>query len=120
MPIHDLLRTHRVNAVFHGHDHLFATETLDGIVYQAVPQPGHPRANARSALDYGYAGEIREGSGHLRLRFGPGRAEVEFVRALLVEATGQGITNGQVVHRYRLEASTSAEARKESRVSTPP
>lgn len=120
MPIHDLLRAHRVNAVFHGHDHLFATETLDGIVYQAVPQPGHPRANARSALDYGYAGEIREGSGHLRLRFGPGRAEVEFVRALLVEATGRGITNGQVVHRYRLEASTSAEARKESRVSTPP
>jgi len=104
MPIHDLLKAHGVRAVFHGHDHLFATEVLDGIVYQAVPQPGHPRANARSAGEYGYSGEIREGSGHLRLRFGPGKAEVEFVRSVLAGSDGRGITNGQVVHRYRLEA----------------
>ncbi|HMV46563.1 MAG TPA: hypothetical protein PLD20_05060 [Blastocatellia bacterium] len=42
LPIHQLLVKHKVSAVFHGHDHLFAKEELDGIVYQEVSQPGHP------------------------------------------------------------------------------
>jgi hypothetical protein len=32
MPIHQLLTTYGVNAVFHGHDHLYAMQELDGIV----------------------------------------------------------------------------------------
>ncbi len=42
-PIHELLRQHGVSVVFHGHDHLFIKQDLDGIVYQLVPQPGHAR-----------------------------------------------------------------------------
>ena len=38
-PIHQLLVQHRVSAVFHGHDHLYVNQQLDGIVYQEVPQP---------------------------------------------------------------------------------
>ena len=41
-PIHQLLVQHRVTAVFHGHDHLYVKQDLDGIVYQEVPQPGTP------------------------------------------------------------------------------
>ena len=37
------------NIVFHGHDHLFVKEELDGIIYQDVPQPGHPSGGTRSA-----------------------------------------------------------------------
>lgn len=118
MPVHNLLRLHGVCAVFHGHDHFFATEMLDGIVYQAVPQPGHPRANARSAGDYGYTGEIREGSGHLRLRFARERAEVEFVRAALPTSDPSSVTNGQVAHRYRLDP-RGRTARHDSRETTP-
>ena len=55
MPIHELLVKNHVNIVFHGHDHLFVKQDLDGIVYQEVPQPGHPRYdNTRSAEEYGY------------------------------------------------------------------
>ena len=32
--------------VFHGHDHLYARQDLDGIVYQEVPQPGTPGCEA--------------------------------------------------------------------------
>ncbi len=39
MPVHDLLVQYGVTAVFHGHDHLYADETLDGIKYQELPQP---------------------------------------------------------------------------------
>ena len=74
------------------------------IVYQAVPQPGHPRANARSAGDYGYTGQIREGSGHLRLTVGPRQASVEFVRVVVPGVTATSGTNAEVAHRYLLQS----------------
>ena len=42
MPIHQLLVQNQVTIVFHGHDHFYAKQDLDGIVYQEVPQPGDP------------------------------------------------------------------------------
>ncbi len=65
MPIHDLLVKHGVSIVFHGHDHLFIKQELDGIVYQEVPQPGHPRSgNTNTAKEYGYlSGEVQSSSG---------------------------------------------------------
>jgi hypothetical protein len=41
-PIHALLVRQGVSAVFHGHDHLYARQELDGIAYQEVPQPSAP------------------------------------------------------------------------------
>lgn len=38
-PIHQILVESGVTAVFHGHDHLYDKQDLDGIVYQEVPQP---------------------------------------------------------------------------------
>jgi predicted phosphodiesterase len=82
MPIHALLAANRVTAVFHGHDHLYAKQDLDGIVYQEVPQPGDPRGSTRSAAEYGYRGGVILGSsGHLRVKVSPGGASVDYVRA---------------------------------------
>ena len=68
-PIHQLLVQNRVTAVFHGHDHLYVKQDLDGIVYQEVPQPGDPRGNTRTAVEYGYkSGVLMGSSGHLRMR----------------------------------------------------
>ena len=39
MPLHQLLLKYNVTAFFHGHDHLYAHQQLDGIHYQEVPQP---------------------------------------------------------------------------------
>ena len=85
MPIHQLLVKHKVSAVFHGHDHLFAKEDLDGIVYQEVPQPGHPRYDSpRNAAEYGYArGEIQGSAGHLRITVTKDKAKVDYVRSYL-------------------------------------
>ena len=80
-PIHALLVRHGVTAVFHGHDHLFAHQVVDGVVYQEVPQPGHPRPNARNAAEYGYrSGTIFGASGVLRVQVGSEQARVEFLR----------------------------------------
>lgn len=83
-PIHDLLVKNRVSIVFHGHDHLYAKQDLDGIVYQAVPQPGCPGNGAapRSAAEYGYAGgTILGGSGHLRITVSPSSSAVDYIRS---------------------------------------
>jgi hypothetical protein len=81
MPIHDLLSKHRVTAVFHGHDHLYAHQERDAIVYQEVPQPGDAHGgSARSASEYGYrSGTVLGGTGYLRVRVGPTAAGVEYV-----------------------------------------
>lgn len=82
LPIHALLLKHGVRAVFHGHDHFFARQEADGIVYQLVPQPGHSgEGSIRQAKSYGYErGEFRPGSGHLRVIVSTTRISVEYVR----------------------------------------
>jgi hypothetical protein len=83
-PIHQLLVQNKVSTVFHGHDHLYARQELDGIVYQEVPQPGHPGnpGPPRSAADYGYVrGTLLGGSGHLRVSLRPELGRIDYVRA---------------------------------------
>ena len=102
LPIHHLLVKTGVNVVFHGHDHLFVKEELDGIIYQEVPQPGHPNGGTRSAEEYGYKGVILGSSGHLRVTISPEIAKVDYVRSIVPGVTRSGMTNGSVEHSYRI------------------
>ena len=103
-PIHQLLVDSGVSIVFHGHDHMFIKQNLDGIVYQLVPQPGHPRfGNTRSAPEYGYlGGEIQSSSGHVRVRVDRDSARVDYVRAYLPNNETANRKNGEVSHSYLL------------------
>lgn len=101
--IHQMLVDHGVSVVFHGHDHMFIKQDLDGIVYQLVPQPGHPRSGVKSARDYGYlSGEVQRSSGHVRVRVNGDSARVDYVRAYLPAAEGGGRMNGDVSYSYML------------------
>jgi len=106
MPIHKLLARYGVSAVFHGHDHLYAMQTLNGIVYQEVPQPGHPGQGVpRFAADYGYqAGTILGGAGHLRIGVSPEKVTVDFVRAQTDSLENDVNRNRQVGHSYIIPA----------------
>ena len=80
-PIHQVLVRNGVSVVFHGHDHFFAKQDLDGIVYQEVPQPGDPKGGTRGAEQYGYkSGVILGSSGHLRVAVSAAQATVAYVR----------------------------------------
>ena len=93
-----------VSIVFHGHDHLYAKEELDGIVYQAVPQPGHPRfGNVRSAEEYGYHGEVISSSGHLRISVSSDSARVDYIRAYLPKDESGRRINGGVGSSYLID-----------------
>jgi hypothetical protein len=92
MPTHQLLLQNHVSIVFHGHDHLYAKQDLDGIVYQEVPQPGDPRGNTRSATQYGYqGGTILGSSGHLRALVSASQVKVDYVH-----------TDRSVAHSYSI------------------
>ncbi len=98
MPIHDLFVENGVSIVFHGHDHFFARQERDGVVYQLVPQPGHAakqRTNSkrggnnpnrtsgnahRMAAEYGYhSGDFLSGSGCLRIAVSPSEAKIDYL-----------------------------------------
>ncbi len=102
MPIHDLLVKHDVSIVFHGHDHLFVKQDLDGIVYQEVPQPGHPRSgNINTAKQYGYiSGETQSSSGFIRVRVGPQHVRADYVRTYLPMVETERKKNGEVSYSY--------------------
>lgn len=103
-PVHQLLVENGVDVVFHGHDHLFVKEDLDGVVYQEVPQPSHPALNATgSAAGYGYTtGTVISSSGHLRVAVSASEATVEYVRAYLPASETPTRHNGDVAYRYIL------------------
>ena len=79
-PVHQLLVDNKVNFVFKGHDHFYAKQELDGIVYQTLPQPSHPGVEVNNAQTYGYReGQIIGGSGYLNVVVSPENVKVTFV-----------------------------------------
>ena len=102
-PIHQLLIENKVNIVFHGHDHFYAKQDLDGIVYQEVPQPGYPGNGRapRSAAEYGYThGTILGSSGHLRVTVFPQTANVAYIPADATANRGTVPSVGPTRHAY--------------------
>jgi hypothetical protein len=98
-PIHQLLADNHVTIFFHGHDHVFVKQELDGVIYQECPQPGD--------LTYGQgcygAGHYLSGhevnnAGHLNVTVSPAQVTVSYVRAYL---DGDG-PNGEVAYAYRI------------------
>ncbi|WP_170266558.1 metallophosphoesterase family protein [Brevifollis gellanilyticus] len=102
MPLHELFVKHGVNIVFHGHDHLFVKEERDGIIYQEVPQPGHPSGGTRSAEEYGYEGVIFGSSGHVRVSVEGREATVDYIRSIVPGVTRTDLENGAIEHSYKV------------------
>lgn len=113
-PIHQLLVEHGVSIVFHGHDHMFIKQDLDGIVYQLVPQPGHPRfGNTITAEEYGYlSGEIQSSSGHVRVRVDGDSARIDYVRAYLPKSETSSRMNSDVSYSYVVQQPGVAQSCK--------
>lgn len=108
-PIHQLFVDNKVNIFFQGHDHLFARETLNGVIYQEVPMPSDSTyeigmlANADA-----YVSDTVGGTGHLRVTVSPDNVKVDFVRAWLPKDTLAGVhKNGEVAFSYIVEPTSS-------------
>jgi len=106
LPLHQLMAKYHVNIFFHGHDHFYARQEKDGIIYQLLPQPGFPGSSSiNQAASFGYfTGQILPGSGYLRVAVADTIARVEFVRSLLPAMESQEKKNGIIEQAYTLQA----------------
>ncbi len=105
-PIHQLMVDNHVTIFFHGHDHLFAKQELDGIVYQECPQPSYAAYDRiDSAVEYGYThGEVLGCCGYLRVRVSPSVVTVEYVRSYLPKDENAQRKSGDVSYTYTINA----------------
>ena len=110
-PIHQLMVDYHVNIFFHGHDHFFAKQNVDGVIYQLVPQPSHPNyKKTGQAEPYGYVnGVILSNSGHLRVTVEETDVTVDYIRAYLPENETDGRKNGEIGYSYTINATDSVE-----------
>jgi hypothetical protein len=109
-PIHQLLDQYNVTILFHGHDHFYAEQILDGIVYQEVPMPAaidgytgfmNEQTSAQYESQYPdpsdilyYDGAVKyPDSGYLRVTVAPVGVTVEYVRM-----------NGDITTSYTVQA----------------
>jgi hypothetical protein len=114
MPIHQLMVKNGVNIFFQGHDHLFAKEELDGLVYQEVPMPSDSTyiIGTRDNGD-AYTGVTIDASGHMRVTVSSSKVTVDYVRAWLPADETAQHKNREVAYTYTVVPKTTAiEAEK--------
>jgi len=106
-PIHQLLVKHHVTAVFHGHDHFFDKQVVEGVIYQEVPQPGWiGKFDSQRIAEYGYkSGTIFSSSGHLRIIVSDKQVKVEYIDSVLPNGETEGRKNGTAVCTYSVTPS---------------
>ena len=101
LPIHQLMVKTGVTIFFQGHDHLFAHEVKDGIVYQETPNPADP-SNSTPFPD-AYAGDILPGGGHLRVSVTPDNVKVDYIRSYLPKDETPAHKQGEVAYSYAVK-----------------
>ena len=103
-PVHQLLVKYNVTAFFHGHDHEYAHEQRDGVVYQLVPMAADATYGygfADYTVDGTYTLKVLPNSGHLQVTVDPNNGvTVAYVRAY---TSGAG-TNGTIADSYVIPA----------------
>jgi len=106
LPVHQLMVKHGVTIFFQGHDHLFARQERDGIVYQEVPMPADQGYVAYNEDRYG-PGVKLPNSGHLRVTVSPEQVKVDYVRCYLPKDENEQRKTGEVAHSYTIKAKGS-------------
>jgi hypothetical protein len=99
--IHQLLIENGVSAVFHGHDHEYAYEKRDDVVYQEVPQPGSTWGFGLYSESDPYTIKVLPSTGHLRVTVTPTEVTVDYVKS-----STSSSSDGVVAYSYTIEANT--------------
>ncbi|NDC77551.1 MAG: metallophosphoesterase [Chitinophagia bacterium] len=102
-PIHQLMVETGVNVFFHGHDHFFGRQVLDGVVYQEVPQPSAKNLNTVTGLAYGYAeGILLPSRGYILATVCPDSVKIDYIRTYLPNEENTSRRNGDIAHTYTI------------------
>jgi phosphodiesterase/alkaline phosphatase D-like protein len=80
--IQQIMADNHVTIFFQGHDHLFARQELDGVIYQTLPTPADPNYALDNVQSY-KSGDLLPASGHVRVNVSPDGVKVDYVRSYL-------------------------------------
>jgi hypothetical protein len=101
MPIHQLMVKNNVTAFFHGHDHLYSREELDGIVYLELPSPadflyGMPNKNS-------YKGVNLPCTGYVNVTVAPTGVKIDYINSFLPKDVTDTRKDGQIADTYTIK-----------------
>ena len=101
-PIQQLFIDNHVTIFFHGHDHLYAYQQLNGVVYQECPQPGSG-GNEKNAILLGYTkGVFMPSPGHICVSVSDVNIKVDYIRTYTPGREPAGHTNGELAYSYTI------------------
>jgi hypothetical protein len=103
LPIHQLMAGSGVTIFFQGHDHVFARQAIDGVVYQTLPLPADPYYAFYNKDAY-RTGDAFPGSGRVRVTVSPQKVRVEYVRSYLPKDVTPEHPNGEIAFVYEIAA----------------
>lgn len=123
-PIHQLLNDTGVTIFFGAHDHLFAREKVDNVIYQSVPNPADNTYTAFNADAYlpqrvqlpgarytASDGLTLPNAGHLLVTVSPQQVTVSYTRAVLPgDEAKAGAQNGAASFSYTATSATALAA----------
>jgi phosphodiesterase/alkaline phosphatase D-like protein len=102
-PIQELFSKNKVTAFVQGHDHVFASQVLDGVAYITLPEPADPNYALYNA-DAFRSGDSLPNSGRVRFTVGPKRVIVEYLREWLPGTMPAGVSASESAYRLEIPA----------------
>ncbi len=99
LPIHQLMVKHGVTIFFQGHDHVFARQEKDGVVYQETPNPADSTYSAFNREAY-RSGDVLPNAGFLRVNVSPAAVKVDYIRGWLPKDETAEHKNGETAFSY--------------------
>jgi hypothetical protein len=101
LPIQQLMVKNGVTIFFQGHDHLFAKQELDGVVYQTLPCPADPNYAMDNAQAY-QEGDKLPCSGRVRVTVSPAKVTVDYIRSYRPEDETAEHKSGEIAYSYTI------------------
>lgn len=105
-PVHTLLKENNCSIFFHGHDHLFAKQDLDNIVYQEVPQPSARNITYITGTEPGYGyvnGLLLPNRGYMYVTVSSDSVKVDYIRTYLPSEESATRRNGDIGYSYTIK-----------------
>ena len=99
LPIHQLMVENGVTIFFQAHDHIFARQELDGVVYQSVPNPADGTYEGRNKNAY-LSGDILDSSGYLHVTVTRDEVTVDYVRSWMPQDENGDRRHGEIAFSY--------------------
>ena len=103
LPIHQLMVKNGVTIFFQGHDHLFARQEKDGLIYQEVPNPADDTYTTFNDDAY-RSGTKLPNAGHLNVTVAPDGLRVDYIRSFLPKDEINGHKDGEAAFSYNVTA----------------